>query len=175
MTTSFEAHIERLRMEALQRIQRVPVAALIWGPAPTATTPVASARGQLKDQLNLNGHHARFSEDLVDPKSTMSVVAQQMSQAEAFDVVFSIPDSPGSIAEIHDFARIPQLSHKIVAYLNADWNSGYANQSLIQLQSVATCKIQLYKAADLPGCILTSALEMVRRLQEYYYLNGRRY
>lgn len=175
MTTPFEAYIERLRTEALQRIQRVPVAALIWGPAPSAKTPVASARVQLRDQLNSHGHHARFSEDLVDPKSTMSVTAQQMSQAEAFDVVFSIPDSPGSVAEIHDFARIPQLSHKVVAYLNADWNSGYANQSLIQMQSVVTCQIQLYKPADLPGCILTSALEMVRRLQEYYYLNGRRY
>lgn len=162
-------------MDALKRIQSVPVAALIWGPAPTTLTPVSTARVQLRDQLNSNGHHARFSEDLIDPKSTMSIVAQQMSQAEAFDVVFSIPDSPGSIAEIHDFARIPQLSYKVIAYLNADWNSGYANQSLIQMQSVATCKIQLYQPSDLPGCIVTSAQEMVQRLQEFYYLNGRRY
>ena len=44
---------------------------------------------------------------------------------EAADIVFSLPDTPGSIAEIHDFARVPWLAHKIVAFLDRRWDDGY--------------------------------------------------
>ena len=62
--------------------------------------------------------------------SKRSVMAQQVAHAEAHDIVFSLPSSPGSVAEIHDFARIPWLSHKIVTFLNSDWSDGYSNQNL---------------------------------------------
>lgn len=171
----FEEEVERRRSEALLRIQRIPVAGLIWGPSPAAGTPVANARLALRDILLNNRHLARFSEELLDPSSPLSVYTQQVAQAEAYDIVFSIPDSPGSIAEIHDFARIPWLSHKVVAFLNTEWNDGYSNQSLIQLQSIATCQVQLYHASALPQCIIDPALRLVHRLQELYYIAGRRY
>ena len=173
--SSFEEDVERRRLEALSRIQRLPIAALIWGPSPTAGTSVAQARSILRDTLLSNGHLARYSEELVDPNSPLSILIQQVAQAEVYDIVFSIPDSPGSIAEIHDFARIPGLSHKIVAFLNSDWNDGYANQSLVQLQSTTTCQVQLYQPSALPQCIIDPALTLVRRLQELYYLTGRRF
>lgn len=175
LLTDFAAQIDQRRVEALARIDRVPIAALIWGPAPSAGTPVADARVRLRDELAARGHHARYSEELVDTALPYSVFAQQLAQAEAFDIVFSIPDSPGSIAEIHDFARIPELSYKVVAFLNEAWNTGYANQSLMQLESTATCRIQTYKAPQLPGCVLDTALSQIRRLQEFYYANGRRF
>jgi hypothetical protein len=172
---AFEEEVERRRTDALSRIKRIPIAGLIWGPAPAAGTPVAAARLLLRDALLSDGHLARFSEDLLDPSSSLSVFTQQVAQAEAYDIVFSIPDSPGSIAEIHDFARIPWLSPKIVAFLNIDWNDGYANKSLIQLQSIATCQVQLYPPTGLPQCIIEPSMKLVRRLQELYYVAGRRY
>lgn len=175
MTTQFEELIEQRRQEALAQIGKVPIAALIWGPAPTAATPVSNTRVLLRDTLNSQGHHARFSEDLFDPALPYSNFAQQLAQAKAFDIVFSIPDSPGSIAEIHDFARIPELSYKVVAFLNSAWSAGYANQSLIQLESTATCRIQTYDQAALPSCVLSTALELVRRLQEFFFAHGRRF
>jgi hypothetical protein len=171
----FDEYIEQRRIEALARIDKIPVAALIWGPSPNSGTTIAAVRLRLRDELNNQGHHAIFSEDLVDPASHRSIFAQQISQAEAFDIVFSIPDSPGSIAEIHDFARIPELSHKVVAFLNQDWDNGYANQSLLQLQSNITCRVQPYRATDLPDCIILPAIDLVRRLQEYFYASGRRF
>lgn len=171
----FEEDVERRRLEALLRIQRLPIAGLIWGPNPTSGTPTAQARQLLRDTLRTNGHLARFSEELIDPNSSLSILTQQVAQAEAYDIIFSIPDSSGSIAEIHDFAKIPGLSHKIVAFLNSEWNDGYANQSLMQLQSTATCKVQLYQPSALPQCIIEPALILVRRLQEFYYIAGRRF
>lgn len=169
----FTSQVELLRQQALQRIESIPIAALIWGPAPTS--PDGVVRLKLKDELEKRGHLANFSEDLIDPSSPHSVMAQQVAHAESHDIVFSIPTSPGSTAEIHDFARIPWLSHKIIAFLNQDWNNGYSNQTLIQLQSNATCQIQLYDPTQTPDCIVNRALELVGRLQEVYYFAGRRF
>lgn len=175
MSTPFEEHIERLRIKAHDSIARVPIAVLIWGPAPSSGAMLSRVRVILRDKLNNLGHHARFSEELIDPLSPYSIITQQMTHVEAFDLVLSIPDSPGSIAEIHDFARIPHLAYKIVAFLDQDWNNGYSNQSLLQLESTVTCQIQLYDNAELPDCICDKTLEIIRRLQEYHYLNGRRF
>jgi len=173
--SAFEADVERKRLAALERISGLPIAALVWGPAPAAGTLLAETRVVLRDRLQSEGHLVRFSEELVDPSSSHSILAQQIAQAEAHDLVISLPASPGSIAEIHDFARIPGVSHKIVAFLNSEWNDGYANQSLVQLQSVATCQIQLYTPDGLPANIVDAACALVRRLQEVYYMLGRRY
>ncbi len=170
---NFADFIEQRRQPALAQMAQIQIAALIWGPTPQAATPVAGARVHLRNLLNERGHHARFSEDLLDPVSEYSVFAQQIAQAKAFDVVFSIPDSPGSIAELHDFARIPGVAPKIVAFLDQAWCGGYASQSLIQLESIATCRIQLYDASQLPTCVIAKATDMVRRLQEYYFAHGR--
>ncbi len=172
---SFEDEIEQKRLDAVRRIQTLPIAALIWGPAPNAGTPIAGIRASLKNELIANGHHARFSEDLIDPTLKLSVLTQQVTHAEAFDIVFSLPDSPGSIAELHDFARIPSVAPKIVAFIDNRWNSGYSNSALMQLESTATCRIQTYDHTSLPNCILDPALRLVARLQEFYYLSGRRF
>lgn len=172
---TFEEEIERKRLEAVQRIKAQPIAALIWGPAPISGTPIALVRNQLRDTLVSNGHHARFSEELIDPSLSLSIIAQQVTHVEAFDIVFSLPESPGSIAEIHDFARIPSVSPKIVAFIDSRWNSGYSSQSLMQLESTATCRIQVYDHTLLPDCVITPALLLVSRLQEVYYLYGRRF
>jgi hypothetical protein len=171
---SFADYVEQRRLEALERIRRVPIAALIWGAAPEVDTLLGKARVALRDALRDDGHLARFSEDLLDPNCGHSLLAQQVAQAEAHDIVLSIPGSPGSIAEIHDFARIPGLSHKIVAFLDGAWSAGYSNQSLVQLQSVVTCQVQLYSSDMLPDCIIRPARDLIHRLQEFYYLAGRR-
>ena len=170
---NFADHIEQRRREALAQIDKIPIAALIWGPAPSAGTPIANARVQLREQLTVRGHLARFSEELVDPTLPYSIFSQQLAQAKAFDIVFSLPDSPGSIAEIHDFARIPDLAPKVVGFLNSRWNNGYANQSLMQIESIATCRIQPYDDSNLPNCVVDVAIDMVRRLQEFKFSHGR--
>ena len=81
---------------------------------------------------HINTAHS-LSEELYDSANRHSNLVQQAAQAEAYDIVFSIPDSPGSIAEIHDFSRLPTISNKIVAFLNSAWSDDYSNRSLMEL------------------------------------------
>lgn len=170
----FRDELEAKRTDALGRIKAVRISALIWGPAPTAGSPVALARAELRTALESDGHLVHYSEDLYDPSSPFSLLAQQVADVEAHDITFSLPDSPGSIAEIHDFARIPAVSGRIVAFINSNYNTGYSNQTLLQMESIATSRIQIYDPATLPHCIIEKARDLVRRLQEFYYLLGRR-
>lgn len=172
--SAFADEIDRKRKEALERIRRLPIACLVWGPNDSSGTLTGDTRKRVKNELLSLGHHARYSEDLFDPNCGVSNLLQQVAQVEAFDVVFAIPDSPGSIAEINQFARIPYIGPKIVAYLDSRWDSGFSNKALIEIQSPATCKIQPYDVTKIPDFIVNDTLEIVKRLQEFQYLQGRR-
>lgn len=171
----FAEAVERQRKQALERMRAVRISALIWGPTPTASSRVGQTRRELRSALEGDGHLVSYSEDLYDATASYSIIAQQVADVEAHDITFSLPDSPGSIAEAHEFARIPGISHRIVTFVDEDYNSGFSNKALLELQSIATCRVQIYKSADLPGCIIDHAKSMVRRLQEFYYLNGRHF
>ncbi len=170
----FAQAIDQKRRECLSHIMQVPVAALVWGPNPTSANPVASTRLTLREELRKKGHYAEFSEDLYDSRSPHSLIAQQVAQAEAFDIIFSLPDSIGSVAEIHDFARIPGISHKVVAFVDQLHLNGYSGQSLLATQTNSTCKIEIYDAGKLPNCIIDCALDQVFRMQELLYVSGMR-
>ena len=175
MASTFEELIEQRRREALAHIDRVPVAVLIWGPAVTSGSPVAASRGRLRAQLNARGHLARFSEELIDPALPHSLLSQQVAQADAYDIVFAIPDSPAAIAEIYEFARLPGLARKVVAFLDQSWDSGHDHEGARRLAAEVACSIQTYSARNLPSSIVGPALELVRRQQEFHYVSGRRY
>ncbi|MGF0539895.1 hypothetical protein ACQQ2Q_17990 [Agrobacterium sp. ES01] len=174
VSDQFKRAIEAKRQEALARIERVPIAVLVWGPSPTSGSPMAEIRVQLRDSLSQRGHLADFSEDLFDPASPLSNLAQQVAQAEAYDIIFSMPSSFGAVGEIHDFARLQGIAHKLIAFVDQAHVNGYSPQSLMATQTSASCKIEVYSASDLPGCIIDKALDQVRRLQELMYLSGRR-
>ncbi len=163
------------RKDTLERIRAIRISALIWGPAPASTTVVGQTRAELRRALEADGHVVHYSEDLYDPTIPHSLFAQQVADVEAHDITFSLPDSPGSIAEIHDFCRIPSAATKIVTFINEDYNAGYSNATLLQIESVATAKVQIYKPCDLPACVIEKSRDMVRRLQELYYVLGRRF
>jgi hypothetical protein len=170
----FKNQIALKRVEALARITQVPVSALVWGPDPAAGDPISVTRVRLRDALRANGHVADFSEELYDPSSPLSAFAQQVAQAEAYDVVFSIPGSFGAVAEVHDFARLPTVSRKVIAFVDQAHLNGYSHQSLIAAQTSASCRVEIYDGFKLPTCVIDYALSEIRRLQEIFYVSGRR-
>lgn len=52
--------------------------------------------------------------------------------------------------------------------------TGISNRSLIELESRVTCAVEPYDGTELPGCIISKATEIVSRLQQLYYILGRR-
>jgi hypothetical protein len=170
----FRRDVNSRRLESLRRIEQVPIAVLVWGPSPESDDPVALTRRLLREKLIESGHLAEFSEDLCDRHSHYSIIAQQVSQARVFDIIFSIPGSYGSIAEIHDFVRMSDLSSKLIIFIDIRERDGYSAQSLIAADTSGTCKVEMYNASELPECVLQLALDKIRRLQELFYISGRR-
>ena len=60
----FEEQVEQLRVRALQRIDAIPIAALIWGPTPIPVLRLLRFGFGCADELARRGHLANFSEEL---------------------------------------------------------------------------------------------------------------
>lgn len=173
-TSVYLEEVRRRRRSAIAAISRIPIAVLVWGPAPSAETPYARTRLAVRERLRSLGHVAHFSEELPDESSGLSIHAIQAVDVEAHDLVIAIPASPGSIAEIHDFFKLPHLAGKIYTFVDQGWADGYSARSLLELRSNATAEVELYDASKLPGCIVDKAVNLVQRLQELHYILGRR-
>ncbi len=133
----------------VSEIERIPVAVLIWGSNPSASTPAAQKRVHLRALFRDKGHWACFSEELVDPDSTVDPRIQQICQAQIFDIIVSIPDGPGSVGEIHEFARNDQIRRKITVFLNKEWEDGYSHQSLSGSSGTGSYRVISYSLSDL--------------------------
>ncbi|HIP11689.1 MAG TPA: hypothetical protein EYG73_03120 [Arcobacter sp.] len=170
---TFGEEIELKRQAALDRLSKVPIAILLWGPSEDKNTEIAQLRVNLKKTLKDLGHEVYFSEELYNDKSPYSLRIQQFIQVEVFDLVISIPETEGSIAEIHDFARMPTFSNKVIVFLDTGWSNGYSNKTLIEAQTRLSSKVILYTKESMPACIVDQCIKEVIALQEYYYMFGR--
>ena len=158
----------------LSEIKKIPVSVLIWGPSTESTSEIGKIRKQLRSILRQEGNLAMFSEELCDINCDFSVRIQQLVQAEQYDIVISIPESPGSIGEIHDFAVDTRVNKKFIIFLNEDFSSGYSFNSLISISSAVSAEIILYSNNTLES-IITNSLNIVNKMREYIYLTQGRY
>lgn len=170
----FDRDLKSKIERSLMSIRSIPISVLIWGPNPFSKTPVAKCRLALRESLEKLGHLCYFSEELFKPGAEFSLLAQQVAQVENFDLVVSIPESPGSIAEIHDFAIIPNVGNKILTFLDSRWDNGYSNTTLAERDSFTGPKIVPYDESMLPDPVLKRSLQEVQRLQEMMYILKRR-
>ena len=164
--------LEKMLPEYKQRlddIKRIPVSILIWGPTPAAISPVADIRRTLRTMLRNEGHLAMFSEEICDANSDCSVRLQQLVQAEQYDLIISIPESYGSIGEIHDFAADPRINSKIIIFLNEKHSSGYSTSSLESISCVFSSQLVMYND-DSINQIYSYSLNTVNKIREYKYL-----
>lgn len=158
----------------LAEVERVPVSILLWGPGIDSTNPIWNTRTTLRDILREKGHAAVFSEELCDPSSPYSIRLQQLAQAQEFDLVVSIPCTPGSIGEIHDFAADRRVNGKVLVFLNNEYMSGYSSKSLTAISTILSCQIEYYPNEKETEIIRTATLSEVQRIREVrYLLSGR--
>lgn len=168
-----QSFLERLRPKirsSLLEIQRIPVSVLLWGPSPDKACPIANMRKTLRSELRGKGHAAFFSEELCDPLSDFSLRIQQLIQAQNFDLVVSLPSSPGSVAEVHDFASDSRVNAKMLVLLNENSISGYGAQSLQAISSILSCQIFTYPSEEHIDCVKDRVFSEVQRIREIKYL-----
>lgn len=168
----FEKIIPQIN-EELSEIKKIPVSILLWGPSPYSDSPISDMRKLLRDELRKLGHLALFSEEIVED-GLGSIRIQQLVQAQKFDMIVSIPESPGSIAEIHDFAGDARVNGKLLVFLNNEYIEGYSHQSLQALSSILTYEVIFYNGNSELNQVKEGVLNHVYRLREVkYFYKGR--
>jgi len=166
----------RPRIDAeLQSIKAIPVAILIWGPSPQLDTECAKMRRELRNMLRSYGHAAIFSEELYDPSLSDSLRIQQIAHAQEFDLIVSIPESPGSIAEVHDFAADRRVNAKMLIFLPSEHIDGYSSKSLHALESLIAAQIVKYADEDGKEFITNYVIGEAQRIREIKYILAGRY
>jgi hypothetical protein len=160
----------------IQEVNRVPVSILLWGPGVGSSSPIARLRIDMRSKLRGQGHACFFSEEIIDPKLSVSIRAQELAQAQEFDLVVSIPCTPGSIAEVHDFASDRRVTGKMLVFLNMEHLTGYSAKSLQALSTILSAKIEYYPNERELSLIEEMTFEHVQRIRELkYIIEGRHY
>jgi hypothetical protein len=177
LSSDAERLLERLRPRIrshLDDVEKVAVSVLLWGPGLNDNSALGTLRRELRTKLRQQGHAAAYSEELCDPQSPYSIRLQQLAQAQEFDLIVSLPCTPGSIAEVHDFASDRRISAKILLFLNRAFLEGYSAQSLEAISTLVSCRIEYYLDESDFQTIEDVAMREVQRIREMrYILDGR--
>lgn len=161
--------------DRLAEVFKVPVGILLWGPGLDSDNPLAPVRLRLRSTLRENGHAAFFSEELCDPHKPFSIRIQQLAQAQDFDLIVSMPCTPGSLGEVHDFAADRRIHAKLLVFLNELHSSGYSAQSLEALSTFLSCHLAYYPDENNTAVIERRTLEEVQKIRELKYILAGRY
>lgn len=159
----------------LEEVNRTPVSVLLWGPGVSSPSPLASCRSALRTVLRQRGHAAVFSEEICDPCACFSIRLQQLAQAQEFDLVVSLPCTPGSISEIHDFSCDRRVNAKTLVFINEEHTDGYGPKSLKALSTVLSCRIEYYPNEHDTGLIESVTYDEVQKIREMKYILAGRY
>jgi hypothetical protein len=155
----------------LAEYRRLPVSVLLWGPGIQSASPLAEVRVDLRRELCKRGHVALFSEEICE-ENGCSIRVQQLAQAQVFDLIVSIPCTPGAIAEIHDFATERKINGKLLVFIDESYKDGYSNKSLAAISNVAGCHVMRYANERDTAVILRETLLEVERIREMKYLSS---
>lgn len=173
------AERERARFVAayernLHRLKEVSLSILVWGPSPEADTPVARKRREIRDRLVDEGHYATFSEDVPGPAGGMSWKTRELAQARAAHlVVILYGDSPGAIAEAHDFCTDPDIAPKVLVIIPREFRTGYAGRGAIRDLDDAYRGVFWYTDDDLSACrVCGRALRRAQGLRSLRFQRG---
>ena len=162
----------------IDRIESIPVAVLIWGPTPETQTLVAKKRMVLRRILRQDGNWACFSEELMFDSANVGPRIQEICQGDLFDLIVSLPASHGSVGEIHEFARDEIIRHKILVFVDKQWDNSYSNQSLRGSAGTGSYTVIPYDPDELENDddppIERRVLEEVQHIRYEKFLSERR-
>jgi hypothetical protein len=142
-------------------VEATPLTVLIWGPGHSGRD-LYQKRVQIRNLLREKGYAAVFSED-VDAECSFpaSAKARELLQALAADFIVVIQASPGSTAEIHDFAGfIQDLGPKMLIFVDSRYVDGYSYTGALNDLKVIYNNVHTYQyPRDIEECLLRAAIE----------------
>jgi hypothetical protein len=147
-----------LEAVALSEAERYRLRVLVWGSTPRASgeqAKFASKRRQIKEALNLEGHHAYFSEDLAPSDSPLPANLLEIVQAENVDVVIDLATGYGAIGEAHEFGM--ELGKKLLLWLPFAARKKFVDEGTRRLIEAAGGRSVFFGEAHLRACALTRA------------------
>ncbi len=125
-----EAKRERLRfMKAVESLTtktgKIALSILVWGQDPKKRTPLARKRRQIRAELRRRGHHALFSEEIAGSAGQFSEKTKEFAQALAAHlIIILVEESPGAMAEAHDFCEHPDIAPKVFVLIPQSYKKG---------------------------------------------------
>jgi hypothetical protein len=161
--------------------ERSKLRVLVWGPGSNGRQLYAK-RVQIRDGLSNLGHVAHFSEDVWNAErlrqSGLNLKVAELVQAKAYDYIVCLMATPGSIAEVHDFANDQRLAAKMMICVDATHKDGYSAQGALRIFEGFNGKLDWFDSpSDIDRCHLsTRVLEQVDKVAEskqYLITNAR--
>lgn len=99
---------------------RFPLAVLVWGPAPGDSLEYRK-RCEIRDSLNLDGHVAKFSEDLMPKDHEISdPLEEELLQADAANLIVVLYGSRGTQSEIDGLLKHTTIAEKALILIHND-------------------------------------------------------
>ena len=142
----------------LERAKCIALSILIWGPDPTHDSPVSRKRSEIRDRLIKWGHNAMFSEDIESNLIDLSEKSKEHAQALAAHLILIlIEDSPGALAEAHDFCNDPEIAQKVFVLAPRRYKAGYSGKGALKDLNDAHGGVYWYTDNDLSVCQVCKA------------------
>jgi hypothetical protein len=151
--------------------KRALLRVLIWGPGP-GRGPVYDKRLQIRDGLRKLGHTADFSEDVWPQdalfRSGLNLSVAEFLQAADYDYIVCMMSSPGTIGEVHDFARIQRFASKMMICVDVKHREGYSAAGVLRIFEGYNGKLDwFHDPVDVRECHLrTRILDQIEKVSE---------
>jgi hypothetical protein len=158
----------------LKRAESISLSILVWGPDPQRDSPVSNKRKEIRDELNRLGHNAMFSENIPKDKSGISEKSKEFAEALAAHlIIILVEDSPGALAEAHDFCNHPDIAAKVLILVPRRYKKGYSARGAIKDLEDAHGGVVWYADGDLLVCkVCAHALRRAAALRHLRFRGG---
>lgn len=161
-------------------VDAIKLKILVFGPqvhTPSAderTAKLQTKRKEIRHKLEDLGHHVKYAEDLVDPHlsgPSGNAFFQELVIMREYDLIVTIVDSPGSIAEAAAIATKPMLAQKASLFLDAAYSGGLVAETCKNAEDMGAHFSTFNYPGDLDSCHLYGfVLDRIRKVQKVKYL-----
>lgn len=158
----------------LKRAENISLSILVWGPDPQGDSPVSTKRKEIREELIKLGHNAMFSESIPKDESGVSEKSKEFAQALAVHlIIILVEDSPGALAEAHDFCNHPEIAPKVYVLIPRRYRKGYSARGAIKDLEDAHGGVFWYADGDLLQCnVCSHALRRAEALRQLRFRGG---